>query len=77
MYRYLTDENLERTAQLKNLADKLGYSLVQLSLAWILRRPEVSSAIVGATALKQLEHNLSAGDISLTKDEIAQIEACL
>ena len=77
MFRYLTDENLERTARLKKLANKLGYSLVQLSLAWILRRKEVSSAIVGATALKQLEHNLSAGDISLAGDEIAQIEACL
>ncbi len=77
MSRYMNSENMERTARLKKLADELGYSLVQLALAWILRREEVASAIVGATSLQQLEHNLSACDITLDEGEIEQIEAVL
>ncbi|MFH1851098.1 MAG: aldo/keto reductase [Candidatus Neomarinimicrobiota bacterium] len=77
MSRYLTDDNLERVARLKKLTDDWGYSMVHLSLAWILRREEVASAITGATSLEQLEHNLAAGDIVLTDSEIEQIEACL
>ncbi len=77
MSRYLTDENLQRAQRLGEVAREFGYSLVQMSLAWILRRPEVSSAIVGATSIDQLEHNLSAGDIELTDDQVERIEACL
>ncbi len=77
MSRYLTDENLERVERLKVVAREFDLSLVQLSLAWILRCEEVSSAIVGATSIEQLEHNLSAGDIRLTEDQIERIEVCL
>ncbi len=77
MSRYLTEDNQSRTERLSEVADKLGYSLVQLSLAWILRREEVASAIIGATSVKQLEQNLTASDISLSDEELDMVEAVL
>lgn len=77
MSRYLTDDNLARAARLKVVAEDLGISLSQLSLAWILRRQEVSSAIIGATAIKQLDHNLDAGEVQLSPEDIERITGCL
>ncbi|NQU28998.1 MAG: aldo/keto reductase [Candidatus Marinimicrobia bacterium] len=77
MSRYLTRENLQRSERLKKLAQELGYSLAQLALAWILRRAEVASVILGVTSLDQLEHNLAAGEIKLINEEIERIEDCL
>ncbi len=77
MSRYLTSDNLQRTDHLNKLAQELGYSLAQLALAWILRRAEVASVILGVTSLEQLEHNLMAGEIKLITEEIERIEDCL
>ena len=77
MSRYLTSDNLQRTDRLNRLAQELGYSLAQLALAWILRRAEVASVILGVTSLEQLEHNLMAGEIKLITEEIERIEDCL
>ena len=77
MSRYLTSDNLQRTDRLNKLAQELGYSLAQLALAWILRRAEVASVILGVTSLEQLEHNLMAGEIKLITEEIERIEDCL
>src|SRR5688500_13246319 len=51
----LTDENLTRVQNLKQFANDQGHTLAQFALAWCLRKPEISSVIVGATSVEQLE----------------------
>ena len=75
--RYLNEENAEKVRRLKPIADELGISRAQLALAWVLRRPRVSSAITGATRPSQVEENARAADIELSDDVVAQIEAIL
>ncbi len=70
----MTTENLAKVAALANIAKESGITLPQLALAWILRRPEISCAIVGATSLSQLEQNLSAVGVTLNADQIAAID---
>lgn len=73
----LTDENLDKVSRLSAIADDLGATMAQLALAWILRRPEVSSAITGATKPEQVVSNVGASEIFLEPSIIAQIEAIL
>jgi aryl-alcohol dehydrogenase-like predicted oxidoreductase len=49
----------------------------RLAIAWTLRRPEVTTAIVGATRVEQIEENVAAADLELDDDAIARIEAAL
>jgi L-glyceraldehyde 3-phosphate reductase len=69
------DEYLERVRGLTSIATARGQSLAQLALLWVLRHPQVTSALVGASSVAQLENNLAAldGD-ALSDDEIAAIE---
>jgi len=55
-------QRLEKIRQLKPLADELGISLTHLALAWCLKNPNVSTVILGASRLEQLEDNLGALD---------------
>jgi voltage-dependent potassium channel beta subunit len=75
MARYLDAEVLDRIDRLKPLADRLGLSLAQLALAWCLRQPGVSSVIIGATRVEQLEENLKAIGVELPGDVLARIDA--
>jgi L-glyceraldehyde 3-phosphate reductase len=64
-----------RTAELAKLAEARGQSLAQLALQWVLRRPEVTSAIIGASSTAQLDHNLRALDFPVLDDaELAGID---
>lgn len=68
---HITPKNIERVRQLSDLAEELGMTITQLSIAWILRRKEVSSVITGATHLEQLDENLGAAEmIPLLTDEL-------
>jgi len=71
---HLTERNLAIADQVAERARELGHTPAQLSLAWILRREEVSSAIIGATRPEQIEENLGAVDIELDDETIALIE---
>ncbi len=71
----LTEKNRERVRRLKAIADRLGVTRAQLALAWVLRRPEVSSAITGATRPEQLEENLKALEVPLDPETLAEIDA--
>jgi len=65
----------QRTAELNKLAESRGQSLAQLALQWVLRRPEVTSALIGASSTAQLDHNVKALDFApLTDDELALID---
>ena len=71
----LTDENLARARELNEIADRRGQSLAQMALAWVLRDGRVSSAVIGASSVAQLEHNLGALDkLEFTADELAEID---
>jgi aryl-alcohol dehydrogenase-like predicted oxidoreductase len=75
--KYLTEENLNKTRKLSELASSLDITTGQLALAWILRLPEVSSAIVGATKPEHVIDNVAASDVSLSKDTLERIEEIL
>lgn len=65
--------NLELAQGLKPIARRLGLSLVQLAIAWVLRRPEITSAIVGARKPSQIEETAAAGDRQLSQEDIRDI----
>jgi len=71
-------ENLPKVKKLNELAKVRGQSLAQMAIAWILRKPAVTSALIGASSVKQLEDNLAALDnLKFSIDELNQIEKIL
>jgi L-glyceraldehyde 3-phosphate reductase len=71
----IDDTYLERARALNRIAQGRGQSLAQLALSWVLRQPQVTSALVGASSVAQLENNLGVLSAApLTADEIASIE---
>lgn len=73
----LTDENLEKVDKLTQVAQELDISMSQLALAWVLRQPNVSSALVGASRPAQIEENAKASGIALSSDVLARIDEIL
>jgi voltage-dependent potassium channel beta subunit len=74
---YFRNDVLESVQKLNELASELGVTLSQLSLAWILRLPSISSAIIGASRPQQIEENVKAVDIELSNDVLLEIEQIL
>jgi voltage-dependent potassium channel beta subunit len=74
MRERLTPEVIEKVRALKPLADDLGASRAELALAWILRHPEVSSVITGATKPHQIESNVRAASLQLSPEATARID---
>jgi L-glyceraldehyde 3-phosphate reductase len=71
----LTDAALEHVRALNRIAERRGQSLARLALTWVLRDPRVTSVLVGASSVAQLEDNLAALDgPELSEDEIAEID---
>ncbi|MEP6760928.1 MAG: L-glyceraldehyde 3-phosphate reductase [Sporichthyaceae bacterium] len=71
----LSDENLAQVRALNEIAKSRGQSLAQLALAWALRDQRVTSVLVGASSVEQLETNIAAVDnLDLSKDELAAID---
>jgi L-glyceraldehyde 3-phosphate reductase len=71
----LTDENLARVRALNDIATRRGQSLAQLALAWALRDERVTSVLIGASSVAQLEANVGAlGNLAFTDDELAEID---
>lgn len=68
---------LAKVDELKKVAVRLNISMAQLALAWVLRRPELTSAIVGARRPQQIEETAPGGDVVLSADVIAEIEKVL
>ena len=71
----LDELNLKRAAHVAAVAAELGLTSAQVALAWVLRRQEISSAILGVTRVEQLHENLKAADVELTPQTIARLEA--
>ena len=75
---WVTDEDRVRVRALKKIADRRGEPLAQLALNWILSREWVSSILVGARSLEQLDQNLAAlKRPRLTEAELAEIDAAV
>ena len=77
MDRLLNDAVLEAVDRLRPIADQAGLSMAELALAWVLRRPELASAIIGATRPEQVHANARASGMQLTPDTLAAIEEAL
>jgi len=75
MTDFMKAECLQQVDQLAPLADELGLSLAQLALAWCLRESNVSSVIVGATRVAQIEDNAGAAGVILPEEIIGKIDA--
>ena len=75
----ITEENLNKVSRLGDLANELGTSLPLLAIAWVLKNPNVSTAILGASKEYQLVENLKAFDVVplLTDEIIEMIEGIL
>ncbi|MBX5475415.1 MAG: aldo/keto reductase family protein [Thermoleophilia bacterium] len=68
---------LERVQRLRPLADELGVTMAQLALAWVLREPNVASAIVGASRPEQVADNAAASGIELDAETLRRIDEIL
>ena len=72
----VNDATVGRIRALTEIADARGQSLAQLALSWVLRRETVTSALVGASSVKQLETNIAAIDnLAFTAEEVTAIDA--
>jgi L-glyceraldehyde 3-phosphate reductase len=71
----LSDENLEKIRALNGIAERRGQTLAQLAIAWVLRDKRMTSTVLGASSVEQLEANVAAlKNTSFTDDELAEID---
>lgn len=68
---------LQLVDELRPIAERNGRTLAQLAVSWVLRRPEVTAAIVGARRPEQIEETYSASDWDLSREDIDEIEQLL
>ncbi|MBY5163120.1 L-glyceraldehyde 3-phosphate reductase [Salsipaludibacter albus] len=74
----MTEQLLERIRGLNDLASDRGQTLAQMAIAWTLRDPRVTSALIGASSVEQLRDNVGAADnLDFADDELAAIEDLL
>jgi L-glyceraldehyde 3-phosphate reductase len=72
---WLNEQNLEHVRALNEIAGQRGQSLAQMALAWVLRDKRVTSALVGASSVRQLDDNLDAlGKLDFGDEELAAID---
>jgi len=72
---FLTEGNLAHVRALNELAEKRGQTLAQMAIAWVLRDPRVTSALIGARSVQQLEDSLAAvRNLSFSDEELARID---
>ena len=71
----LTEENLQHVRALNDMASDRGQTLAQMAIAWTLRDPRVTSSLIGASSVKQLEDSLAAvRDLEFSDEELARID---
>ncbi|MDQ8043883.1 MAG: aldo/keto reductase family protein [Solirubrobacteraceae bacterium] len=73
----MSDENLEAVERLRPVAADAGLSLPELALAWVLRRDELASAIIGASRPEQVHANVAASGIQLSPDVLSAVDEAL
>ena len=76
--RYLSESKLEKVRKLNEIAQDRGQSLAQMAIAWVMRRPEVTSVLIGASRTSQLDDNVAVlTHHDFTQDELDAIDAIL
>jgi len=75
MARYNSDQSIEATEQYYQIAQNHGISLTQMALAFVNSQPFLTSNIVGATSVEQLQENIDSIDLTLSKELLKEIEA--
>jgi L-glyceraldehyde 3-phosphate reductase len=71
----VTDEAVRKARRLQKIAQQRGQSLAQLALAWVLRHPTMTSALIGASRVEQIEENVAAlGQLDFSQEELTQIQ---
>jgi len=73
----MNDATLEAVERLRPIAEQAGLSMTELALAWVLRRRELASAIVGASRPEQVHANAKASGIELTPETLEAIDEAL
>jgi len=72
---FINEENMARVRGLNEIAERRGQALAQMALAWVLRDPRVTSALIGASSVRQLETNVAALDnLEFSEEELAEID---
>jgi voltage-dependent potassium channel beta subunit len=71
---YVSEDTRKRSQELVTIAGKLGVPASRLALAWCLRRPEVTSAIIGATKVEQVKENLRAIELKISDDILGELD---
>jgi len=72
------EENLGKVRPLNEVARRRGQSLAQMALAWVLRKPQITSALIGSSSVRQLEDNLAAlNNLAFSSEELEAIEKIL
>jgi aryl-alcohol dehydrogenase-like predicted oxidoreductase len=74
---YRSDHLLSAVEQLKPVAADLGLTMAQMALAWVLRRPEVASAIIGASRPEQILDNVRAVGVTLPPEALERIDQAI
>ena len=75
---WLSDAMVDRLRSLNEIAGRRGQTLAQLALAWALRDERVTSLVIGASSVEQLEQNVAALDnLELSDSELAEIDSLL
>jgi aryl-alcohol dehydrogenase-like predicted oxidoreductase len=77
MHLVMSDATLAAVQRLVPIAEGAGLTLPELALAWVLRRDEVASAIVGASRPEQVHANAAAAGIELSEDVLAAVDGAL
>jgi aryl-alcohol dehydrogenase-like predicted oxidoreductase len=77
MSRFLAEDVLERVQRLGPIADECGITTAELALAWILREPNVASAIVGSSRPEQIRDNAAAAGVELDDETVRAVDAAL
>ncbi|MFW5693933.1 MAG: L-glyceraldehyde 3-phosphate reductase [Alkalispirochaeta sp.] len=73
--KMLTTDRLDRVRGLNAIAEKRGQSLAQMALAWVLRRPEITSVLIGASSVKQIEENVATLEtLQFSDEELSEID---
>jgi len=78
-YPYYSEENWEKTTRLvdcmRKIAEEKGCPVTHIAIAWVLSKPYITTALVGARTIEQLEMNAAASEVSLTEEELAALTA--
>lgn len=72
---FITENSLENIRQLNGIAASRGQTLAQMALAWVLRKPQVASALIGASSISQIDENVRALErLEFSEDELMRID---